>query len=123
MHWQTAGNISAFLQREGRLDRPGSLTLRHRLWQYAAASAEKKPETYQEAEQQFETMKPRIKETLEDPDGLFPRWHIPPVSQCHGQSIKPAEIVQILPVYEYNDSLDTWMKELAAAQEYPEPLK
>lgn len=96
MHWQVAPTISAFLQREGRLDRPGSLTLRHRMHQYYKMNK-----------------KPDENESL---DGLIPMWYI-----LDGEGIN-AEITQILPVYEYNESLDRMITELSAAQMYSNPL-
>ena len=93
MHWQTACRTSAFLQREGRLDRPGSLTLRHRMRQCNNQPAEN-----------------------ENADGLIPMWYIP-----DGNGVD-AEITQILPVYEYNESLDKLAEQLAAAQTYSQPM-
>lgn len=93
MHWQVAPTISAFLQREGRLDRPGSLTLRHRMRQCNNRPAEN-----------------------ENADGLIPMWYIP-----DGNGVD-AEITQILPVYEYNESLEKMVTELSAAVMYSEPL-
>lgn len=94
MHWQVAPTISAFLQREGRLDRPGSLTLRHRMRQCKN--------------------QPNVKDNN---DGLIPMWYIPDADGVD------AEITQILPVYEYNESLEKMVTELSAAGMYSKPLK
>lgn len=110
MHWQTACRTSAFLQREGRLDRPGSLTLRHRLWQQACSV--RTPKDYNDAKIIFDEM------NITDKNGLIPRWYIPDAKFCAA----PAKITQILPVYEYNESLDKLAEQLTAAQTYSQPM-
>lgn len=96
MHWQMAANVKAFLQREGRLDRPGSLTLRH-------IAREKKREGISYEEQVFDD---KLNKAIAD--GICPRWYMP----------SDINVKQIIPTAEFEGSLQKFAEELQAARNY-----
>ena len=116
MHWQTAGNVNAFLQREGRLNRPGSLISRHKVWQWAQWCSLVPVAGYSHAkaifDEQCQTNATRLNLSAHSTAiGLAPLW-----------TLKSPEgdvtIRQILPLSQYNDVYDVFMKQLISAERY-----
>lgn len=116
MHWQTAGNVNAFLQREGRLNRPGSLISRHKVWQWAQWCSPVQVAGYSHAkaifDAQCQTNATRLNLSAHSTAiGLAPLW-----------TLKSPEgdvtIRQILPLSQYNDVYDVFMKQLISAERY-----
>lgn len=118
MHWQNAANVSAFLQREGRLNRPGSLIFRHKIWQWLKQRKLQSPmpNGYHENLWKYVQENKVIQKEHENAYklGLFPLWCLESPKGIE----KEIRIEQILPIYEYNDSLEEFAQELIAAQMY-----
>ena len=112
MHWQTADNVNAFLQRQGRLDRPNSLIFRHKVWH--------KIKGMPDAAQQFAkilTEKNDAKYNVLglDPEdtalGLAPLWSLP----CDDAGI---HIRELLPLNPNGDIYERFTRQLDGAEKY-----
>lgn len=137
MHWQPSVNVNAFQQREGRVDRPNSLTIRRRYCdimkafpeQNAAPSsdnmvaAEKRFWTSMETNMTHPDRYEKIRSSLPDETarqqldhareaGLYPKWYIPEISKSD------AKIQRIIAVSEYNADHDVFMRLLDGTKAY-----
>lgn len=115
MHWQMAESVNAFLQREGRLDRPGSLVFREKVWQIVKDQNKiNGDEGYANVKESFDAYLNGNYELCgisQDRfiSGLSPLWNL---------NYKDIRIQQILPISEYIDAFDDFVKEIVAANQY-----
>ncbi|MCR5321876.1 MAG: DEAD/DEAH box helicase family protein [Lachnospiraceae bacterium] len=127
MHWQLAPTVEAFLQREGRLDRPFSLTMRHKVWKWAnSLYPDRSFNSYQDAwdiiEAECKNSNPAIykqnQNMMAGTDGLVPLWVLELPDEISGEERERYEIKQILAVNEYNESLSKFAHDLVAKLKY-----
>lgn len=115
MHWQMADSVNAFLQREGRLDRPGSLVFREKVWRIMKDQNKiNGDEGYANVKENFDAYLNGNYELCgisQDSfiSGLSPLWNL---------NYKDIRIQQILPISEYIDAFDDFVKEIVAANQY-----
>ncbi len=133
MHWQCAASVEAFLQREGRLDRPFSLTMRHKVWRWAqeftnATNALEYKDAWKLVSGKCKDEKSEIyslsnmnKEA--GTDGLVPLWVLDLPDSISEEEKNKYRIKQILAVNEYDESLLDFAKEVMSASRYSEGLK
>ncbi len=138
MHWQPAQNVSAFMQREGRIDRPMSLTIRRRYYEIFRedTSGEDAPRTWNsgdikefflgifgETEEAFKVAKRKlvsnknsiesIKHLIKAYDaGFFPMWYIPKFSE------KSAQINRIVAASQFSKEYDVFSRLIRGCEEY-----
>lgn len=133
MHWQFTPTVEAFLQREGRLDRPKSLTMRHKVWKWAACldpsgSYSSYSDAWKKIKTECENESPEIFEHSQDNEnargkGLVPLWVLELPDALGEEEKKKYRIEQIIAVNEYNESLNDFAQGLKAAYDYGEGLK
>lgn len=110
MHWQTADNVNAFLQREGRLDRPNSLIFRNKIWQWVQTNVDnpRNIKTYAEAKEKFDQLYKPEDSGLR----LEPMWYLKLPD-------KDIRIRQMLPLTMYDKVFEPFLEQLQAAEMYP----
>jgi len=115
MHWQKATSVNGFLQREGRLNRPGSLIFRQKVWKYVEKNCPNdEVNNYFKAKKAFDEHFEKNYTSLgiEKSDfesGLYPMWNF---------NYEDIAIKQIFPLYEYGSSFNGFITQIVSANQY-----
>lgn len=129
MHWEPALNVNAFQQREGRIDRMGSITIRRRFYELCKGKAEwnnKNPFQFFEdmkdtgnADKIFDFLPDDKKACLRKAKdaGIFPMWYIPKLSE------DSARIERIIAASYFSKEYDAFDRLVRAADDYAKALK
>ncbi|NLK29003.1 MAG: hypothetical protein GX306_11785 [Clostridiales bacterium] len=114
MHWSVARGTDAFEQREGRIDRPDSLSNRQKL---IAMCKDKEVEI---EDLSWDDIKKRVSEMVTDCSlakeaGLYPTWYIPSIAGVTDKF----KIRRIIPVAKYDSNTIEYRTLYHAINQYP----
>ncbi len=129
MHWEPALNVNAFQQREGRIDRMGSITIRRRFYELCKdqkgwadknsfdffkdmKDAEQAEEIYGFLPDDQKTCIEKAKEA-----GIFPMWYIPRLSD------ESAHIERIIAASYFSKEYDAFDRLVRATDDYAKVLE
>ena len=110
VHWQMATNLNGFLQRRGRLDRPGSLVFREKVWNWVKEKTADKIGHYCQAKEYFdkEYKCSNVNSKAID-SGIQPMWNF---------EYNDITIKELFHIFEYDGEFKKSLTQIVAADNY-----